>query len=75
MKSSLSLVIAYWLSAIKVCTLILSFQLVVNEAYEHDIKDMQARLRKEIKWISLIMEFKFNACWSSKLKIVSDGKP
>ena len=37
------------LSQIKVCDLILSIQLVVNEAYEHDIKDMQARLRKEIK--------------------------
>ena len=42
--------------------LILSFQLDVNEAYEHDIKDMQARLRKEIKRISLIMEFKFDVC-------------
>ena len=41
--------------------LILSLQLNVNEAYEYDIKDMQARLRKEIKWISLIVEFKFNA--------------
>ena len=29
--------------------LILSFQSDVNKAYEHDIKDMQARLRKEIK--------------------------
>ena len=55
--------------------LILSFQLDVNEAYEHDIKDMQARLRKEIKWISLIMEFKFDACWISNCKIVPDVKP
>ena len=50
------------LSSNKVCDLILSPQLDVIEAYEHDIKDMQVRLRKEIKWISLIMEFKFNAC-------------
>ena len=42
--------------------LILSLQLDVNKAYEHDIKDMQARLRKEIKWVSLIMEFKIDAC-------------
>ena len=53
---------------------ILSSQLDVSKAYEHDIRDMQARLRKETKWISLMVEFKFNACWSSKLKIVSDGK-
>ena len=50
------------LSQIKVCDLILSPQLDVNEAYEHDIKDMQVRLRKEIKWISLTTEFKFDAC-------------
>ena len=42
--------------------LIFNLQLIVNEAYEHDIKDMQARLRKEIKWISLIIEFKLDAC-------------
>ena len=42
--------------------LILSLQLNVNEDYKHDTKDMQARLRKEIKWISLIVEFKLNAC-------------
>ena len=41
---------------------ILSSQLDVNKAYEHDIRDMQARLRKETKWISLMVEFKFNAC-------------
>ena len=36
-----------WLSLIKVCTLILSLQLVANEAYEHDIKSIQARLRRK----------------------------
>ena len=50
------------LSQIKVCDLILSLQLVVNEAYEHDIKDMQASLRRRIKWISLIIKFKLDAC-------------
>ena len=50
------------LSQIKVCTLILSLQLVANEAYEHDIKGMQASLRRKIRWISLIIEFKLDAC-------------
>ena len=37
------------LSQIKVCDLISSLQLVINEAYEYDIKDMQASLRRRIK--------------------------
>ena len=54
--------IVLYLSQIKVCTLILSLQLVANEAYENDIKGMQASLRRKIRWISLIMEFKLDAC-------------
>ena len=50
------------LSQIKVCDLILSPQLDVNEAYEHDIKDMQASLRRRIKWIGLIIKFKLDVC-------------
>ena len=61
-NSSLFLAIAYWLSLIEVCIMVLSFHLVANEAYEHDIKSMQASLRRKIKWISLIIEFKFVAC-------------
>ena len=37
--------------------LILSLQLVANEVYEHDIMSIQARLRRKIKWFSMIMEF------------------
>ena len=42
--------------------MVLRFYLVANEAYEHDIRNMQASLRRKIKWFSLIMEFKLDAC-------------
>ena len=45
-KQELKLIVLC-LSQIKVCTLILSLQLVANEVYEHDIKSIQARLRRK----------------------------
>ena len=46
-----------------------------NEVCEHDIMSIQVRLRKEIKWISLTMEFKIDACWISNCKIAADVEP
>ena len=55
--------------------MVLKLQLVANEVYEHDIMSIQARLRRKIKWFSMIMEFQLNACKVNILKIVPDDKP
>ena len=47
---------------------------MANEVYEHDIMSIQARLRRKIKWINLITEFKLDACYVNNCKIVPDSK-